>query len=129
MDKNNTFVVTNIRAFYQIAKESYELMQREFESGRRPKPNGEPGEIITYDPDQKSFKSALIAITFCGIYLEALLHHLIIEKKGLPALKKCERNRDTYEKKLTLLGFTEQSILDECEPYRTARKEIVHEKA
>ncbi len=127
MDENKEFVVSNIRTFYKIAKESFEHMQKEFESGRRRKPNGEPGWILTLDPDQNSFKSALIAITFSGIYLEALLHHLIVEKKGIDIYH--EYDRKPYEEKLRLLGCTTQSILSECKHYRTVRREVIHEKA
>ncbi len=55
---------------------------------RRPKTNGEPGLIITYDPNQKSFKNAFITIVFCGVFLESLLHLLIVERKGLDTFKR-----------------------------------------
>jgi len=101
-------------------------MNASIESGKRPKPNGEPGWIITYDPEQKSFKAALIAITFSGIYLEALLHLLIVEKHGIELYKKIDRK--SYEDKLELLRCT-PLIKEECKYYRDMRRDIVHEKA
>lgn len=102
-------------------------MKDDIASGRRPKPNGEPGWIITYDPEQKSYKAALIVIVFCGMFLEALLHLLIVNRKGIVAFKSYDRK--TYEDKLRFLDCTEESILNLCENYRKARREIVHEKA
>ena len=62
------FVHTNVRFFYEIAKESYEVMKDEFDSHKRPKPGGEPGWILTWDPDHKSFKKAFVTIVFCGVW-------------------------------------------------------------
>lgn len=127
MEDNNNFIVSNVWFFYRIAKDSHESMKTHFESGRRPRTDGEPGEIIKYDPEHKSFKAALVTVVFCGIYLEALLHHLIVRKKGLKVYD--DYDYKTYKTKLKLLDCHEQSILDDCEHYKAVRKEIVHEKA
>lgn len=121
------FVHTNVRVFYRITQESYEAMNEHFRSHTRPKPNGEPGYIFTRDPEQKSFKSAFITIIFCGVFLEALLHLLIVKHHGLEVFKKYDRK--PYEEKLNLLGCTDRSITDLCKKYRHARREVVHEKA
>lgn len=123
----SSFVHTNVRVFYKIAQESYEAMKEHFNSHTRPKPNGEPGYIFTLDPEQKSFKSAFITIVFCGVFLEALLHILIVKQHGLKVFKKYDPK--TYEEKLRLLGCSEPSITDLCKKYRDARREVVHEKA
>lgn len=117
----------NVRVFYKIAIESYRAMKEDLDSSRKPKPNGKPGWIITYDPEQKSFKAALVAIVFCGIFLESVLHLLIVNRKGIEVFKSYDRKK--YEDKLRLLDCREQSILDLCENYRQIRHEIVHEKA
>ena len=79
----NDFVHTNVRFFYEIAKKSYEVMKADFDSHRRPKPGGEHGWILTWDPDHKSFKKAFVTIVFCGVWLEAMLHLLIVRDKGI----------------------------------------------
>ena len=121
------YVHTNVRFFYEIAKESYEVMRDDFNSHRRPKPGGEPGWILTWDPDHKSFKKAFVTIVFCGVWLEAVLHLLIVKHKGVAVFKKNDYKK--YEDKLELLGCTDESIMELCERFRRARKEIVHEKA
>lgn len=123
----NSFVHTNYQVFYRIAKESYAAMNESTNINRKPKPNGEPGYIITLDPEQKNFKHALITIVFCGMFLESILHLLIVKQKGLDTFNEYDRKK--YEDKLRLLGCNEQSILDLCKQFRKARKEIVHEKA
>jgi hypothetical protein len=128
MENNpHSFVHTNIRIFYHIAEEAYVAMYKDLNSSRRPKPNDEPGWIITYDPDQKSFKNAFITIVFCGVFLESLLHLLIVERKGLDTFKKCDWK--PYKDKLQLLGCNDQSILEGSTQYQDARRQVVHEKA
>jgi hypothetical protein len=121
------FVSTNIRVFYSIAKESYAEMVTQVNANRRPKPNGEIGWIISYDPERKSFKSALITIAFCSTFLESLLHQLIVSRKGLKVCK--ENDSKTYEEKLKILDCNDQAIIYSSGRLRSVRKEIVHEKA
>ena len=64
---------------------------------------------------------------FCGVYLEALLHLLFVEKHDKVFAKK--HDNLTYEDKLSLLGCSDQSIFDSCKHYRKVRREVVHEKA
>jgi len=93
----------------------------------RPKPDGEPGSIITYDPERKSFKNAFVTIVFCGVYLESLLHLLIVKRFGTEIYEQYDRR--SYEDKLRLLGCTDEVILEGCRHYRDARRDVVHEKA
>ncbi len=127
-NNHNSFIQTNIHVFYNIAHEAYVAMTDDLNASRKPKPGGEPGYIIKFDPEQKSFKNAFITIVFCGIFLESLLHLQIVKQKGLKVFKNCDKNKN-YEEKLQLLGCNDPSILERCKHYRAARREIVHEKA
>jgi len=118
---------SNVWSFYDIAHESHEEMERLIEEGKRPKPNGEKGFIQTYDPKKRSFKNAFITIVFCGVYLESLLHILMVKRCGKSAAKK--NDRATYEEKLKIIGITNLDIFAECKHFASVRREIVHEKA
>ena len=120
-------VSTNIRPFYRIAQEACAEMSAQQATHTRPKTNGEFGNIPTFDPDQKSFKSALITLVFSCVCLDALLHLLIIARKGHQVFN--DYDRKPYEDKLKLLGCDDLEILKLCERIRTARREVVHEKA
>jgi hypothetical protein len=126
-NNSHSFVHTNLHVFYHIAHDAYVAMGKNLNSRRKPRLDNEPGWIITPDPEQKSFKNALIAIVFCGIFLESLLHLLIVKHKGLGIFEKYDRK--PYEDKLQLLGCDDHSILEGCRHYQEARREIVHEKA
>jgi hypothetical protein len=126
-NNSHSFVHTNVRVFYHIAHEAYVAMDENLNSRRKPKPDDESGYIVTYDPEQKSFKNAFITIVFCGVFLESLLHLLIVKRKGLKIFK--DYDFKSYEAKLQLLGCNDQSILEGCIQYQDARREVVHEKA
>src|SRR5205085_495862 len=66
-------VITNLSVYLAIAEEAAAESTRLLEAHRRPKPDGQPGYILSLDPERKSFKQSLIAIAFAGMYLEALL--------------------------------------------------------
>jgi hypothetical protein len=121
------FAPTNIRVFWQIAQESIAAVRADLAANRRPKSNGEPGFIITFDPDRKGFKAAFVAIVFSGIFIESALHILIARSLGVAAAESGDRK--SYEEKLELLGCTDADLVDRCKEYRKARKAIVHEKA
>jgi hypothetical protein len=120
-------VITNIETYKAIADEAHAHMVAAMEAGRRPEPDGSPGWIITFDPDQTSFKQAMISIVFTGMWLEALMHLLIVQTHGEGVFKKYDPR--TYEDKLKLLGCEDQGILDRATRFRRTRKELVHEKA
>lgn len=126
-NNSHSFVHTNVRVFYHIAREAYMAMGENLNSRRKAKPDDEPGWIIKYDPEQKSFKNAFVTIVFCGVFLESLLHLLIVKREGLEIFEKYDRK--CYEDKLRLLRCEDESILEGCKHYREARREIVHEKA
>ena len=103
-------------------------MNELIESRRRPKPDGSNGGwIITSDPDQNSFKQAMIAIVFTGMWLEAFLHLMIVRKHGKDKFE--EYDFKPYEDKLHLLECSDPYIIDRAIRFRKSRKELVHEKA
>ena len=66
-------VHSNLSVYIAIAEEAAVESARLLEAGRTPKPDGEPGHIISLDPERRSFKQSLIAVAFAGMYLESLL--------------------------------------------------------
>lgn len=121
------FVITNVAIYKAIADEAHQKMVQSMEAGRRPKPDGSTGWIITYDPKQTSFKQSMISIVFTGMWLEALTHLLIVERYGEDKFNKYDFV--SYEEKLKLLGCTDQELLDRVSRFRKTRKSLVHEKA
>jgi hypothetical protein len=73
-------MITNIEIYKTIADETYQKMVQLMEAGRPPKPNGNAGRTIIYDPNQNSFKQSMISIVFTGMWLESLIHLLIVKK-------------------------------------------------
>lgn len=127
MDEGGPPPLTNISVYWAITEEAASEAKRLQEANRRPKPDGQLGWIITLDPEQRSFKQALIAIAFSGMYLEALLGLVGTERLGPEGYKKIERK--TYQEKLKRLGVEDKALLANCRRFREARNELVHEKA
>lgn len=123
----NHFVLTNAEVYRTITDEAYQKMVQSIEAGRRPKPDGSTGWIVTYDPDQTSFKQAMISLVFTGMWLEAMMHLLIVKAHGKDRFK--EYDFESYEEKLTLLGCTDEELLNSVSRFRKARRALVHEKA
>jgi len=120
-------MITNIEIYKTIADEAYQKMVQLMEAGRPPKPDGSAGRTIIYDPNQNSFKQSMISIVFTGMWLESLIHLLIVKKHGKEKFK--EYDFKSYEEKLQLLGCMEQNLLDRVLRFRKTRKSLVHEKA
>ena len=120
-------IVTNISVYRAIALDAHKKMHKHINIGQRPKDDGSPGWIVTLDPEQNSFKQAMIVIVFTGMWIEALLHLLIVRDHGEEKYK--EYDRKYYRDKLCLLGCSAQKILDATERFRKCRNELVHEKA
>lgn len=120
-------VFTNIATYKAIADAAHAQMIAAIEAGRRPKLDGSPGWIITLDPEQTSFKQAMISIVFTGMWLEALMHQLIVRGHGEEVFKAYDFR--SYEDKLKLLGCEDEGILERAKRFRTTRKDLVHEKA
>ena len=120
-------VITNIGIYKAIADEAHQEIVQLMESGRRPKPDGSAGWIKTFDPNQTSFKQSMVSIVFTGMWLEALMHLLIVKKYGNDEFKKYDFK--TYEEKLKLLGCMDEKLLHRVSRFRGIRKSLVHEKA
>ena len=121
-------VLTNLSVYLAIAEEALAESTRLSEVGRTPRPDGQPGYIISWDHERKSFKQSLIAIAFAGMYLEALFGLIAKENLGKDLCKKIDRF--SYEEKLgLLLGVYEKSVLASCTRFRKARNDLMHEKA
>ena len=120
-------ILTNVDIYQSIADAAYHNMSEGMGKNVRPRPEGSPGTVKTFDPEQTSFKQAMISIVFTCIWLEANLHLRIVNKFG----KKCFKEADgkPYEEKLKLLGCESTELLENVKRLRTARNELVHEKA
>lgn len=124
----NHLIVTNVEIYKAVADEAYEEMVQLARTGRRTKPDGSAGWILTYDPTHASFKKAMISLVFTGMWLESLVHLVIIRKFGETKFK--EYDFKAYEEKLRLLGITDKELLDSVSRFRAVRKfSLVHEKA
>ena len=128
MKQEEQVVLTNLHVYLAIAEEAVEKSRQLFEAARTPKPDGQPGHIIAFDPEQKSFKQSLIAIAFAGMYLETLLGHIGNARLGKALYGKIDR-QTTYEEKLSLLGILDPIVLANCKRFREARNDLMHEKA
>lgn len=121
-------LMTNANAFLAIAEEAQAESERLAKLARRPKPNGERGVIVTYDPDQKSFKSSLIAIVFATMYLETIFYILGTKKFGSVNYNK-DHDRKCLEDKLTLFELNDDDLRIATKRLRERRKNLIHEKA
>ncbi len=117
---------TNIEIYKAIATEEFAKMCRLNSDGVKPSVDGS-GYVISYDPNYASLKSAMIVISFTGMWLEALLHQVIVNKYGISEFEKADRRN--YESKLIMLGVHDESLLSQVKRFRETRKELVHEKA
>jgi len=122
-----SYVFTNLHIYQSIALGAFDIVQTELESCRQPKPDGSPGWIITFDPEQKSFKQAMVCIAFAGMWYEAIVHLKMVELLGESTAK--EWDRRSYRNKLEKLGCTDQLTLDQVQEFADARNELMHEKA
>lgn len=120
-------IITNIDVYWSIAEEAHAAMQADLTELMTPKPNDEPGYIIRWDPGRRSFKNAMVAIVFAGMYLDALLYITLQRRLGRPDALKVDRS--SHEERLERLGVTDPAILDRVREFREARKDLVHEKA
>jgi len=91
------------------------------------KDDGSEGYVLSYDPNQRSFKQAMISIVFTGMWLEAVLHQEIVSKHGVSTFRKYDFK--SYRDKLALLGVTNVKLLEQVDSFKSTRKELVHEKA
>lgn len=121
-------VFTNLSIYLAIAEEALAESTRLLEAGRTPKPDGQPGYILSSDPGRKSFKQSFIAIAFAGMYLEALVGLIGRARLG-KAFYDEKIDRFTYEEKLKVLGVNDERDLASCKRFRETRNNLIHEKA
>jgi hypothetical protein len=124
----DSLVITHLDVYRSIALEAAEESQRLLNEHRRPKPNGEPGYIITWDPDRRSFKQAMIAIAFAGMYLEALIRILKMKRRRSGGGKrKKSASPSRYRSGLEALGVTDKDLLEATAHFNDARDDLLHE--
>ena len=93
----------------------------------QPIPDGGGRAIKRFDPEQTSFKQAMVSIMFTCIWLEAMLHLLIVRRWGKSRFE--ELDWRPYEGKLEALGCNDEDLLRRAVRLRKTRKGLVHEKA
>ena len=120
-------VYSNLHTFGEIAGDAYEQMRAIQDIQQKPRSDGSEGLILTYDPSRQSFKQAVIAIAFFGIWIESLLHILIVDRFDEKTFLKYDFK--SYRAKLELLGFADVPLLDSIDKFQIARKHLMHEKA
>ena len=128
MEAERKLVFTNVHIFGAIADAAYERMSEDMDRNVRPMLDRSPGTIKTFDPEQKSFKDAMISVVFGCVWLEALLHLLIVRLFGRECFKKVDR-RLSYGEKLPLLGCVDDQLLEWTRQLQGSRRQLVHEKA
>ena len=120
-------IITNIDVYWSIAEEAHGAMRADLAESMTPKPNGEPGYIIRWDSDRCSFKNAMIAIAFAGMYLDALLYITLQSRLGRADAMKVDLL--PHEERLKKLGVTDSTMLNRVKTFRKTRNDLVHEKA
>ncbi|AHD03272.1 hypothetical protein [Leisingera methylohalidivorans] len=120
------FVVSNIGIFSQIAEDAFADMEQAEGKARTPRLGG-VGDIVKFDPQRKSFKAALVYITFSAMWLEARLHVEIAERFSKSKAREFDKKK--YECRLKFLGVLDESLLSRVHQFRLLRNDLVHEKA
>ena len=118
---------TNFGLYREIALEALEMSQRELDAHRRPRDEGSGGHIMSFDPHSASFKQAMVAIVFAGMFMEALLWIQGTRKLGVDAYRPVDKK--ALEERAQALGITDADLIADLKAYREVRKELVHEKA
>jgi hypothetical protein len=119
-------VLTNSQLYRDIAIESWRQSQVALDAHRQPKSEGSGGYVSRRDPTFASFKQAMIAIVFAGMYLEARLWVVGSARVGTVAYKTTDKK--ALEERVTHLGITDSALIADLKEYREARKDLVHEK-
>ena len=119
-------MMSNANVYLAIAEEALAESKRLDGATRIPRPDGQPGFVVTYDQERTSFKQNLIAIVFAGVYLEALLYIVGVHQLGKDEYMKLKWKN---EGKLRALGITDSETLATCKRFWETRHDLVHEKA
>lgn len=83
--------------------------------------------VLGPDPAQLCFRQSLIAITFAGIYLEALLHEAGTARLGADWAVHWAHRVD--ERKLAGLGIADPELIEATRRFREGHHNLAHEKA
>ena len=122
---------SNLKVFFDIAIKAQASSARLDKKYIKPIPGQQGRFVNNYDPRRGSFKNALIAIVFSGVFIEALLSVVALEEPERLTKKRLtfqKFDRLTYENKLKILGVFDENLLEDCKNLREGRNEIVHEK-
>jgi hypothetical protein len=120
-------MITNVRTYLAIAEEALDESERLAVLARRPKPDGEHGHIVSFDPHQRSLKNSLVAIVFSATHLESVIYIVWMRTRGRLSYEK--HKHKSYERKLVYLGLCDRDILFDTARFRELRNGIVHERA
>jgi hypothetical protein len=124
---DGTLLVSQYPLYRTIAHEAAARSRESLNANRTPKPNGEPGFILHGD-NQVSFKQALIAVAFSGIYLEALIK--IVAREAKKSNRRFVAKRDKkgrYGGKLEVLGIKDKGLIAEANRFNDVRDDLIHE--
>ena len=118
--------VSHAAIFRQLAEESLAAAEAEH-SLRIDELEGErSGVVIRFDPEWRSFKHAIVAIVFAGMYIESRLWVVGCHRLGADQYRRVDRQ--PLEERIKALGITDERLVMDCRRYREARKGLVHEK-
>jgi hypothetical protein len=112
--------------YRDVAMEALVASEAEVDKHRRPREDGSPGHVITYDPGHTSFKQSMIAIVFAGMYMESQLWLFGCNLLGATEYKPIDKL--PLDQRVSALGITDTELQADLKHYREVRKELVHEK-
>jgi len=125
----STVLISHLHVYRAIAEEAAAKSLKSLNEHRTPKPNGQPGFILHGD-NGVSFKEALIAIAFSGIYLEALM--AIVQRQSKASGKRFVSKgakEGRYGGKLQAIGIKDPELIAEANHFNDARDELIHENS
>ena len=88
MVSEQRYILSNIKLFEVIVNSAC----RNIRDDMKKRIHSDTSPVVKiFDPDKHSFKESLVVIVFTCIWLEAVLHLLIVEKFGLAYFEKIDR--------------------------------------
>ena len=120
--------LTNVRVYRSIADDAYKQMWADMDANVRPGREGSDCVVKIFDPEQLSFKQAMISVVFTCVWLEATLHLLIVGNIGRNAYTN-KVDHSGYRDKLNLLDCWDEELLRHVDRLQQVRRELVHENA
>jgi len=120
-------VVTNVRVYRAIAVEAAAIAERALLPRHGPIPLSGASFESYVEPGQESFKSAMIAVVFAGMYIEATLWLVGVATIGEERYSVIDR--DLLEDRLIPIGILNEDLRAALARFRRIRRDLVHEKA